>query len=380
MPLAISSANPRRVMVTTDAVGGVWRYTLELTRTLSEAGITVAVVVLGPKPQARQLDEAYRSGSSVVEVTGLPLDWTVETERELNETARILRRHAGDWRADLVHLNAPAYVGFEPWPCPVVATVHSCVGTWWAGVGRGTMPKDLAWRAARTALGMEAADAVIAPSASFASALRGLYGPEIAVTAVHNGRSRPRRSSKKRVPSDIVLTAGRLWDRGKNIRLVDAAARLSRVQVFAAGAVSGPNGDHVDLPHLELLGSLDEPQMRAWQARAGIFVSPSLYEPFGLAVLEAAHAGTALVLSDIPTFRELWDGAALFVDPHDAQGLGEMLRSLRRNPSERSRLATAAALRAARYTSSGMGQKTLEMYRHALAARTQPLLAGGLGA
>jgi glycosyltransferase involved in cell wall biosynthesis len=168
MPLAISSANPRRVMVTTDAVGGVWRYTLELTRTLSEAGITVAVVVLGPKPQARQLDEAYRSGSSVVEVTGLPLDWTVETERELNETARILRRHAGDWRADLVHLNAPAYVGFKPWPCPVVATVHSCVGTWWAGVGRGTMPKDLAWRAARTALGMEAADAVIAPSASFA--------------------------------------------------------------------------------------------------------------------------------------------------------------------------------------------------------------------
>ena len=44
-----------------------------------------------------------------------------------------------------------------------------------------------------------------------------------------------------------------------------------------------------------------------------IFVSVSRYEPFGLAVLEAAHAGCALVLSDIPTFRELWQGAASFV-------------------------------------------------------------------
>ena len=50
-------------------------------------------------------------------------------------------------------------------------------------------------------------------------------------------------------------------------------------------------------------------------ARTAVFVSPALYEPFGLAVLEAAQAGCALVLSDIPTFRELWDGVALFVAP-----------------------------------------------------------------
>ncbi len=49
-----------------------------------------------------------------------------------------------------------------------------------------------------------------------------------------------------------------------------------------------------------------------------IFVSTSLYEPFGLAVLEAAQAGCPLVLSDIATFRELWDGAAIFFPPGDA--------------------------------------------------------------
>ena len=55
------------------------------------------------------------------------------------------------------------------------------------------------------------------------------------------------------------------------------------------------------------------PRSRAGSARCPIFVSAARYEPFGLAVLEAAQAGCALVLSDIPTFRELWDGAALFV-------------------------------------------------------------------
>ena len=56
-------------------------------------------------------------------------------------------------------------------------------------------------------------------------------------------------------------------------------------------------------------------------ARAAIFVSSSVYEPFGLAVLEAAGSGAALVLSDIPTFRELWDEAALFAPPGDAAGI-----------------------------------------------------------
>jgi glycosyltransferase involved in cell wall biosynthesis len=58
--------------------------------------------------------------------------------------------------------------------------------------------------------------------------------------------------------------------------------------------------------------------MAAAYAGASVFASMALYEPFGLAVLEAAQAGTRLVLRDTPGFRELWDGAATFVaDPED---------------------------------------------------------------
>ena len=69
------------------------------------------------------------------------------------------------------------------------------------------------------------------------------------------------------------------------------------------------------LAHLQPLGELDERTLAGCLSARPVFVSAARYEPFGLAVLEAAQAGCPLVLSDIPTFRELWDGAALFVDP-----------------------------------------------------------------
>jgi len=78
-------------------------------------------------------------------------------------------------------------------------------------------------------------------------------------------------------------------------------------------------------------------------------VSPALYEPFGLSVLEAASAGCALLLSDIPTFRELWDGAAIFFDHHDTGALAGRLRSLCSDDVQRMRLQRAAIERAKRY-------------------------------
>ncbi len=91
------------------------------------------------------------------------------------------------------------------------------------------------------------------------------------------------------------------------------------------------------------------PGSRAWLARSPIFASAALYEPFGLAVLEAAQAGCALVLSDIPTFRELWDGAALFVPADDAAAFAAALAGARSTtPTARAARGAAAPRRAPR--------------------------------
>ena len=80
---------------------------------------------------------------------------------------------------------------------------------------------------------------------------------------------------------------------------------------------------------------------------AAIFAAPARYEPFGLAILEAAAAGCALVLGDISSLRENWGGAALFVDPEDPPALQRRHHALIADPEERTRLAAAARDRAA---------------------------------
>ena len=127
---------------------------------------------------------------------------------------------------------------------------------------------------------------------------------------------------------DFAFTAGRLWDEGKNIATLDRAAACLAVPFQAAGPLVGPNGQRVALAHLHPLGAIDERKLAGCLSARPVFVSAARYEPFGLAVLEAALAGCPLVLADIPTFRELWEEVALFVDPGDVMGFARTVERL----------------------------------------------------
>ena len=115
----------------------------------------------------------------------------------------------------------------------------------------------------------------------------------------------------------MVFCVGRLWDPAKNIAVLDRAARDIHVPVLAAGTTTGPDAQRIYLQHIDSLGYLDQASLHRWYRRTAVFVLPSLYEPFGLAALEAALAGCALVVSDIPSLREVWGEAAVFVPPQD---------------------------------------------------------------
>ena len=97
-------------------------------------------------------------------------------------------------------------------------------------------------------------------------------------------------------------------------------------------------------------------------ADAEVFVSAARYEPFGLAVLEAARSGTPLVLSDIPTFRELWEGAALFADPDHVAGFARAIETVLDAPRLAADLADRAARRAARYTIEAQAKAMRAIY------------------
>src|SRR5690606_24947080 len=116
----------------------------------------------------------------------------------------------------------------------------------------------------------------------------------------------------------VVLAAGRTWDEAKNIQSLARAAADIDADVCVAGSDVHPTHGRVPLEGVHALGMLSPPLLRQWYHRTTVFVHPAVYEPFGLAPLEAALEGCALVLGDIPSLREVWGDAATFVPPHDA--------------------------------------------------------------
>ena len=296
------------MLLTTDAVGGVWRYSLDLAAGMVPRPI---LVVLGPSPSQVQRDEAAALGLQLID-TGLPLDWTASDPAALTAVTAALKNLAAGQGIRSVHLHAPALAGPDSWEPAVVVVAHSCVATWWQAVRGGPLPDDLAWRAEATRVGLHTADAVIVPTKAHAEATRQAYG-DCMITTVHNGAHSPLAGKARGDSTGLILTAGRLWDEAKNAAGLDQVASRLDTPIHAAGPVTGPNGAHIHLPNLHLLGSLDAHAMRRAYSKASVFASLARYEPFGLSVLEAAQSGLRLVLSDIPTFRELWDGAARFV-------------------------------------------------------------------
>ena len=107
--------------------------------------------------------------------------------------------------------------------------------------------------------------------------------------------------------------------------------------------------------------------MRLWLSQAPIYASAALHEPFGLGVLEAAQAGCALVLSDIPSFRELWSGACLFVPPHDDGAIATAIGRLLGEPALLKRLSERALRRSRHYGLEAMVSATMRLHAGLLA-------------
>ena len=339
-----------RVLMTLDAVGGVWRYGMDLADGLARRGHRPIFAGFGPPPSPGQRAEAEALG--VLDWCNAPLEWMVADAADLAAVPGIIAACARRHRADLLHLNMPGQAAGLDLALPVVVASHSCVRTWFAAVKGTGLPPGSEWQARLTRAGFDAADAVVAPSRSHADALTACYGPIPRLQVVHNASRAP----AGRGPSQpVVAAAARWWDEGKDAATLDAAAARCDWPVRMAGPLTAADGVQVALNHAAALGPLPHDETLALVQGAGVFVSPSLYEPFGLAAVEAARAGVPLVLSDIPTYRELWEGAALFFPPRDAAALAAAVNRLARHPDLRARMGAAgrAAGRALRPRGAG---------------------------
>lgn len=352
------------VLMTADAVGGVWQYALDLSEGLRPHGVKTTIAVLGPSPSADQKARAEATGATLI-LTGLPLDWTAPSPHEVDESGRAIARIAENVRPDVIHLNAPALAASAAFRVPVVAVCHSCVATWWHAVKSGPLPEEFVWRTELVSRGYSSAARLLAPTHAFAQATSRAYKLPHPPAVVRNGR-RTTPVPGQRHDNDFVFTAGRLWDEGKNVAVIDRFASRLTVPVLAAGPLEGPNGTKVTVAHIRALGRLSDAEIAQHLGAQPIFISMAQYEPFGLAVLEAAQMECALVLSDIQTFRELWEDAALFVDPSNEDAVANAIEHLLEDPTARADLGRAARERADAYTVEAMCAGVLNAYRSVL--------------
>lgn len=336
-----------KILMTADAVGGVFTYAFELASGLAEHDVDVVLAVVGPPPsriERRRLDEAQLAG--VVEHR-CALEWMDDPWDDVERCAEWLCELVELEQPDLVHLNQYAYGALEL-EVPKVVVGHSCVLSWHEAVrGRRAGTEWKRYRAA-VAAGLRGADLVVAPTRAYLAALERLYGALPPTAAVPNGLACDGLRPLKK--EELVLGVGRFWDEAKNLAALERLAE----RLDAPVAVAGDGAP---------LGRVGRDELAALYGRAAVFASPALYEPFGLAAIEAALCGCALVLGDLPTLREVWHDDATFVDPRDVDALVEACDGLFRDRERRERLGRAARRRALSYSRERMVAAYLDLYR-----------------
>ena len=357
---------PRKVLMTTDTVGGVWNYSLELARSLGERGVEVALATMGAPINELQRDKVDRIPGLRVFESHHKLEWMEEPWRDVEKAGEWLLNLESRICPDVVHLNGYVH-GSLPWNAPKIVVGHSCVLSWWRAVKHENAPETWDRYQVEVAAGLHAADLVIAPSAAMLSSLCEHYGELPRTRVIANGRDPGLFRPSAKEP--MIFSAGRLWDEAKNLEALERVARRIPWPIFVAGDNHHPEGGEIRPHNTRLLGRLSQRALAAWVGRASIYALPARYEPFGLSVLEAALAGCALVLGDIPSLREIWRNRAVFVPPDDHEALERETLALIGAPERRQSLAAGARSRALELTPERMVEGYLAAYGEVLAAR-----------
>ncbi|HJV33576.1 glycosyltransferase family 4 protein [Geomonas sp.] len=316
---------PRRILMTADPVGGVWTYVLELAHGLAEHGVEVALATMGQPLTDQQHREAAEEHNVTVYESTFRLEWMDDPWDDIVQSGEWLLSLEEQLRPDLVHLNGYVHASL-PWRSPCLVVAHSCMLSWWDAVRRQAFPKGLEPYRSSVTKGLAAANLVVAPTAAMLEAIERFYLPLPGGRVIHNARSRI--TFYPGVKKDFILSVGRLWDDAKNIAALARTAYRLPWPVYVAGEQKHPGGGTAAFDGINRLGFLSPSELVPWFSAAAIYALPARYEPFGLTILEAALSGCALVLGDIPTLRELWDDAAIFVDSEDDEALLRELRSL----------------------------------------------------
>ena len=369
---ASSPRSPSRILMTADASEGVWTYVVELLRALRPSGAEILLAVMGPALSPQQRAQVARFVHVGLYEKPFALEWMKDPWRDVTS--------AGDWLLELEEQFAPHIIhlnhycqGSLPWNAPVMISAHGCVLSWWQAVHGDQSPHSWTRYHAEVSAGLRGANVVVAPTCAMLESLTRLYAPIPRLLHLQNGARFPEFRTvplgcnvsffPPRTKRECVLSVGCPGDKAQNFEMLDAVARDLPWPVLLAAKGLCAEECCAELSHLNLIHAPDSQEIATQLGQAAIFALPARYEPFGFAALQAALAGCALVLGDIPCLRETWGDAALYASPDDKDAFAAVLHRLVNDADLRVEMADRARTHALEFTPERMAEGILDCYR-----------------
>jgi len=173
------------------------------------------------------------------------------------------------------------------------------------------------------------------------------------------------------VPERFLLYPANLWPHKNHARLIRAfrAANVADLHLVITGQTYGRPLPGPPDPRIHHLGHVPFAHLPALYRAATALVFPSLFEGFGMPILEAMASGCPVTASGRTAIAEVCGGAALPFDPSDEDGMADAIRRIADDEALRARLRTAGLARAAEFRWADVAARHVAVYRRARTAR-----------
>jgi len=356
------------VAVVSGQLTGVGYYTLSLVRALARVCDDVEWVLLGADPAVDLIP--VRENIQIVGAEGL-----ANGARRAAWQQWALPRLAVRAQAQLLH--CPDYSRPVYCPIPVVNTIHDL--SFYSSSPAFLAPGDRLWKGALAHLAVKQSARLIAVSEFVRVQIleRFRIEPSRVVTVHEAGAElpdQPRESAKE----PFLLFVGTLETRKNLITLIDAFISLrASGQIVHRLVLVGKNGwGSEDIRaaiasspfrhDIEVRGYASREEVLRLYRSTDLFVYPSLYEGFGLPLLEAMTCGAPVVCSRVASLHEVAGDAAEFFDPRNAQDLAAAIQRVLRSPELQQKLRSKGKERVKQFSWDECARRHCAVFRDVL--------------
>jgi glycosyltransferase involved in cell wall biosynthesis len=241
---------------------------------------------------------------------------------------------------------------------------------------------------AKTRYAAKHADAIIAVSQETKRDLIQMYGvPEKKITVIYQSveenfyhkvseETRAAGLNKYKLPAKYILNVGSFFPRKNQIGLIEAFDRIKSqiaedlVLIGSSGnilsEVKKKIGDKKLEGRVHIITDVSNDDLPVVYQSASVFVFPSLFEGFGVPILEALFSGTPVIASRGGAIEEAAGRDALFIDPNNAEDIAHRILQVLKNEALRKRMTDAGYIHAQTMTDNVFAAKTMEVYKSIL--------------